>query len=234
MNPLSNDTLGKLDSDWKNTAVFDIDLFTNPSSTFAALHAAGKKAICYFSAGSYEPNRPDSAELSQTPMGQELDGWPGEFWLNITSPGVRNVMVKRLDLAVQKGCDAVDPDNVDGYENDKKLGLTSESSVDYMNFLASAAHARGLGIGLKNAAAIVRDVVGNMQFAVNEQCVQYQECADFRAFIDAGKPVFGIEYPAGAPKVTSAEKSSICDDKDAQGFSTLIKELDLNEWVEAC
>jgi hypothetical protein len=44
-----------------------------------------------------------------------LDGWPGEVWVNISSTNVRNIMSKRLELASHKGCDAVDPDNMDGY-----------------------------------------------------------------------------------------------------------------------
>ena len=88
LNPLSDETIDKLDSDWKNTAVFDIDLFTNPPSTFEKLRAAGKKVICYFSAGSYEPGRPDSSSFAKEDIGKELEGWPGEFWLNISSPVV--------------------------------------------------------------------------------------------------------------------------------------------------
>lgn len=236
LNPLSDETIDRLDSDWRNTAVFDIDLFTNPPSTFEKLRAAGKKVICYFSAGSYEPGRPDSSNFVKEDIGKELEGWPGEFWLNISSPAVRDIMVKRMDLAVEKGCDAVDPDNVDGYDNENGLGLTRDASVEFMLFLTSAARSRKLSIGLKNSGAVVDDVVGGMQFAVNEQCSQYQECADYRPFVDALKPVFRIEYLEGAPEISVVQekKSSVCGDKDAQGFSTLIKEMDLGEWVESC
>lgn len=95
--------------------VFDIDLFDNPSATIEALKKIGKAIICYFSAGSYEPNRPDSSQFSQSDLGNGLDGWPGERWLNVSSPGVRAIMANRIQLASQKGCDAIDPDNVDGY-----------------------------------------------------------------------------------------------------------------------
>lgn len=236
LNPLSDETIDKLDSDWKNTAVFDIDLFTNPPATFEKLRAAGKKVICYFSAGSYEPGRPDSSNFAKEDIGKELEGWPGEFWLNISSPLVRDIMVRRMDLAVEKGCDAVDPDNIDGYDNENGLGLTSDASVEFMLFLARAARSRKLSIGLKNSASVVADVVGEVQFAVNEQCSQYHECADFRPFVDATKPVFRIEYLEGAPEISSVQKAkeSVCGDKDARGFSTLIKQMDLGEWVESC
>jgi len=48
-------------------------------------------------------------------MGNGLTGWKGERWLNISSANVRSIMTARIQLAAQKGCDGIDPDNVDGY-----------------------------------------------------------------------------------------------------------------------
>jgi hypothetical protein len=98
-----------------DVGVFDIDLFDNSNHVVEALHRLGKRVICYFSAGSFEPHRPDSGDFKSSDKGAKLDGWPGELWLNISSTNVRNIMSKRLELASQKGCDAVDPDNMDGY-----------------------------------------------------------------------------------------------------------------------
>lgn len=95
--------------------IYDIDLFTNNQSTIDALHRMGKKVICYFSAGSYEPNRPDSDKFTEKDQGKGLEGWPGERWLKLDSANVRSIMSKRIDLAAQKKCDAIDPDNVDGF-----------------------------------------------------------------------------------------------------------------------
>src|SRR4029079_13653563 len=41
-------------------SVYDIDLFDTSASTIAVLRAAGRRVICYFSAGSYEDWRPDA------------------------------------------------------------------------------------------------------------------------------------------------------------------------------
>lgn len=98
-------------------SIFNIDLFDNSAATIDKLRSAplNKKVICYFSAGSYEPNRPDSGSFTSSDKGNVLEGWEDEKWLNIRSTNVRNIMVKRLQLAARKGCDGVDPDNVDGY-----------------------------------------------------------------------------------------------------------------------
>jgi hypothetical protein len=98
-----------------SAAVFDIDMFGNGNATVAALHALGKKVVCYFSAGSYEPGRPDSGNFTAADRGSELDGWPGEYWLDLNSANVRAIMARRIAYAAAQGCDAIDPDNVDGY-----------------------------------------------------------------------------------------------------------------------
>ncbi|TVY29122.1 hypothetical protein LHYA1_G002452 [Lachnellula hyalina] len=217
-----------------NVAVYDIDLFDNTASTISKLHANGRKVICYFSAGSYEPNRADSAQFKKSDYGKGLDGWPGEYWLNTNSANVRAIMSARLALAHSKGCDGVDPDNVDGYDNDSGLSLSPSTAEDYLRFLAIGAHSYSMSIGLKNAGAIVNATLDFLQWEVNEQCVQYEECDLFRPFIAAGKPVFHIEYPGSAPSISASARKSACDNNEAHGFSTVMKEMDLNDWVEDC
>ena len=98
-----------------NVSIFDIDLFDTPIETIQQLHAMDKRVICYFSAGSYEDWRPDASEFTKEDLGHDLDGWPGEKWLDLGSENVRRVMKSRVNLAKSKECDGVDPDNVDAY-----------------------------------------------------------------------------------------------------------------------
>lgn len=222
-----------------NTQVWDIDLFDNSRATITGLQQNGAKVICYFSAGSYENWRSDKAKFHPDDLGAELNGWADERWLNVSSPNVRTVMLSRLDMAKQKGCNGVDPDNVDGYDNDNGLDLTKPQAVDYMKFLANAAHTRGLSIGLKNAGAIIPQVLPYMEWSVNEQCVQYNECDTYAAFIKAGKPVFHVEYPKGDKtnnniNVESSVQSRICGNAAAKNFSTIIKNMLLDTWKQSC
>lgn len=98
-----------------DVAIWDLDLFDNSVETFKTLQDAGKKVICYFSAGSYENWRDDKGQFQESDMGSTLDGWPDERWLKLDSENVRNIMKQRIELAASKGCNAIDPDNVDGY-----------------------------------------------------------------------------------------------------------------------
>lgn len=106
-----------------NVSIFDIDLYDTSQETIDTLHRLGKKVLCYFSGGSYEPARPDSNQFQPEDIGADLDGWPGEKWLKLSSDNVRKIMKGRVELAAQKGCDGVDVDNVDGYVSTFFLGL---------------------------------------------------------------------------------------------------------------
>lgn len=128
------------------------------------------------------------------------------------------------------GCDGVDPDNIDGYEQNSGFNLTEADSVDYLTFLAKAAHSRGLAIGLKNGGDIVDQVVDFLDWEVNEQCAQYNECGLYQGFIAQNKPVFHIEYPEDSHLSVSA----MCDNRNATEFSTVIKKMLLDDWVEYC
>ncbi|KAJ5991099.1 hypothetical protein N7522_011306 [Penicillium canescens] len=174
--------------------IWDIDLFDNTAATISTLQSKGHKVICYFSAGTYEDWRSDISKFDSADFGSNLDDWPGEKWLNIKSTSVRSIMTSRLDMAKEKGCDGVDPDNIDAYGNENGLGLTEADSIDFLTFLATEAHSRGMAIGLKNGGDIIGSVIDKMQWSVNEQCAEYNECDVYAAFTEVNKPVFHIEY----------------------------------------
>jgi hypothetical protein len=95
-----------------DAAVWDVDLFDTPASTIQALKAAGKIVICYFSAGTVEDWREDYKDFPAVDVGKVLPEWPGERWVRTGSEVVRDIMRRRVELAKEKGCDAIDPDNI--------------------------------------------------------------------------------------------------------------------------
>jgi hypothetical protein len=92
--------------------------------------------------------------------------------------------------------------------------------------LASVAHARGLSVGLKNDTDQVKALEPYFDFAVNEQCMEYDECGSYRPFLRAGKAVFHAEYD-----VTTAE---FCRSSRSLGLSSIRKRLNLGVWRQTC
>ena len=208
--------------------IYDIDLFDSPEPTIGALQAAGKKVICYFSAGSYEEWRADAGEFVKGDLGNALEDWPGERWLDIRSPDVQRIMRDRIDLAKQKGCDGIEPDNTDGYANDTGFDLSASDQLAYNRFIANEAHLRGLSVGLKNDLEQVKQLADYYDFSVNEQCHEFDECTLLQPFISSGKPVLNAEYGEEYVEKEDALRALCATSKNKQ-FSTLILPLELDD-----
>ncbi|MFQ5413237.1 MAG: endo alpha-1,4 polygalactosaminidase [Phycisphaerae bacterium] len=210
--------------------VYDIDLFDSDPAVVAGLQASGRNVICYFSAGSFEDFRSDAGAFLAEELGNPLEGFPDERWLDIRSDNVRRIMLLRLDLAVQKACDGVEPDNMTGFANDTGFDLTADDQLAYNRFIADAAHERGLAVGLKNDLDQVVDLVDSFDFSVNEQCHEFDECDLLLPFIDAGKPVFNAEYDTRF--ITDEHlRSGMCADALALGLRTLVLPVALDDSV---
>jgi len=204
--------------------MYDIDLFDATASLISSLHSQGRVVICYFST-QYENWRSDASSFTAAIKGSALDGWEGENYVDIRSTVTRNIMTARLDLAVSKGCDGVEPDNVDGYEAKTGFPLTAADQISFNSFIAAQAHARGLSVGLKNDLDQASALQPYFDWALNEQCNEYGECSTLNAFISAGKAVFNAEYSGSA--------ASVCPKMVTSKFSSLLKTLDLTASIKA-
>jgi len=207
--------------------LYDIDLFDTDAKDIKALHDAGKRVICYFSAGSYEDWRPDKDSFDESLLGKELDGWEGEKWLDIRSDKLHAVMEARLELAKNKGCDGVEPDNVDGYTNDTGFPLTASDQLKYNKYLAAEAHAMGLSIGLKNDLDQIVELEPYFDFHIDEQCHQYDECNKLKPFIDTNKAVLNAEYDD--KYLDDDNMTKLCNSANTARLSTLILPLKLDD-----
>ncbi|MBI4086438.1 endo alpha-1,4 polygalactosaminidase [Candidatus Kaiserbacteria bacterium] len=207
--------------------MYDVDLFDNSKKAIRALQTKGIKVICYFSAGSYEDWRIDKGDFPNKVKGDTLEGWANERWLDISKIDLlAPIMESRLDLAVEKGCDGVEPDNVDGYLNDTGLALTYQDQLTYNKWLAGEAHKKGLAIGLKNDLEQIPELVDYFDFALNEQCFEYDECETLLPFIEQNKAVFGVEYELHTKK--------FCNEAIKLNFDWLKMEYDLDGGRISC
>ncbi|WP_433056005.1 endo alpha-1,4 polygalactosaminidase [Dactylosporangium sp. CS-033363] len=207
--------------------VYDVDGANTAASDVAALKSAGRHVICYVNVGAHEDFRADAKNFPESVQGKGLDGWPGEKWLDIRRWDVLEpLLTARFKQCRDKGFDAVEPDNVDGYSNSSGFPLTAADQLTFNRRVADLAHRTGLGVGLKNDVEQAAALAPAFDFAVNEECAHYDECADLKVFTDAGKPVFHVEYEGST--------GTFCGKTKPLRFSSMKKKMDLDAWRETC
>ncbi|WP_432154342.1 endo alpha-1,4 polygalactosaminidase [Streptomyces tricolor] len=172
--------------------------------------APGLYNICYVNAFQAQP-----AERASWPADLLLRDARGdvvidEDWneplLDIGTPAKRARVAERvnrwIDGCADKGYDAVEPDNYDSYTRSHRL-LTAADATAFMALLSRHAHARHLAVAQKNTAELAgqRERAG-LDFAVAEECGQYDECEVYaEAFDDR---VVDIEYTDGGLRAARA------------------------------
>ena len=204
---------------YRSVQMYDVDGFNNTAADVANLHAAGIKAVCYLSAGTYEDWRSDASQFPAALLGKG-NGWPGEKWLDIrdvqkSGSVLRQIMDTRLDMCHSKGFDMVELDNVDGYTNTTGFPLTAADQLFFNATLANDAHARGLSVLQKNDNKQIPQLLPYFDGALNEQCNQYKECTTaqngdygYDQYVAAGKPVFQAEYSLATSKFCPADNAN--------------------------
>jgi hypothetical protein len=190
-------------------AAYDIDGFENTAAEVSALHAKGIHVICYIDVGTYEPSRPDSSAFPATVLGSGVEGWPGEKWLDIGSLSVLEPIMKaRFGMCKEKGFDAVEPDNMDGYENSTGFSITAQQQLAYDEWVATEVHSLGMAVFQKNDGEQTGQLESYFDGALDEQCNQYSECSNFQAYLKAGKPVLNAEYELAASAFCAADNAA--------------------------
>jgi len=193
----------------------------------ATLHAMGKKVICYIDVGVYENYRPDAYKFPQEVIGNTDAGWNGSYWLDIRRTDVLGPIMKaRMQMCKDKGFDAIEPDEIDGYSNDPGFPLTYQDQLNYNRFIAQMAHSMGMSIGLKGDIDQVKDLVGDFDWTLNEECFQYRECALLKPFSDAGKAVLQVEY--------RGTLDTICPTANTNNWNSLLMPLNLDGGRRPC
>eukprot|EP00122_Pirum_gemmata_P001493 Pgem_evm1s1341 len=128
-----------------------------------------------------------------------MSDWAGEHWLDITKlDELKVLMTPRFEMCLEKGCDGIEGDNVDCYQNKCVKGKGENElkgpQIEYNKWQTEAAHELGLAIGLKNSIGLIKSLVNFYDFAVNEECIRWKECDSYDHFYSQDKAVFSTEY----------------------------------------
>jgi hypothetical protein len=212
---------GKLDFGVE-APVYDIDGFESTRADVRELQRRGRRVVCYLDVGSWETYRPDAGRFPRSVIGRKYDGFPDERWLDVSHFRLFAApLVARIAMCARKGFDAVEPDNLAGWEPENKTGfaISRADQLRFNRWIARQVHRRGMAVALKNDGRQARQLVGQFDFAIVEQCFQYDECAFYERFVERGKAVFVAEY--------ELKPAEFCPRARALGFSAILKSYDL-------
>ena len=213
--------------------VVDIDAFSATAQLVANLQAQGKKVLAYISVGSVENFRPDAGDFPTSVIGNIYEGFPDENWINIRRIDlIGPIMQARMDMIVDKGFDGIEPDNINGYQNNTGFNLTEEDAKAYSRFLIEEAHERGLSIGQKNAEELIPDMVDEFDWLLTEDAYVEDFYQQLSPYITANKAVFFVEY---TDRTNESEfQSAICLVASARNYSAVLKDRDLTDTTVYC
>jgi hypothetical protein len=210
--------------------VYDIDVYDNDASVVRALHDMGRKVIGYVNVGSWEDWRPDKDDFPPEVLGKDYEGWPGERWLDIRRIDLLAPIIgRRFDLCLEKGFDAIEPDNMEITAEACGFPITDEDRLRYVTWLTGQAHQRGLAIGMKNDFEHLPQLLDHFDFAILEDYFVYGWAEKMLPFIRAGKAVFAAEYDD-----TGVDMSAACRRAKELGFSVIQKHRILTSYRVAC
>jgi hypothetical protein len=209
-------------------AAIDVDGFAATKSDVRTIHRHRHRAICYIDVGSWESFRPDAASFPRSVRGHRYAGFPNERWLDVSRFRLfARPLERRIEMCARKRFDAVEPDNLAGWEPENHTGfrITRADQLRFNRWIARQVHGRGMAVALKNDGRQARQLLPEFDFAIVEQCFQYDECGLYRPFVEAGKAVFEAEY--------ELEPAEFCPRAEALGFSAIRKSYDLyaQPWV---
>lgn len=172
---------------------------------FAGTPADGLYNICYVNAFQTQPpdddDRPDEREgwPAEVVLPNEDPAWEGEYVIDLSTAELRAAAAAHVTTMIatcaEKGFHAVEFDNLDTYSRFDGLPFGQAETIDYAATLTAVAHDLGLAVGQKNTVELTReqslDRIG-FDFAVVEECAEFDECAAYRAVFDLH--VLSIEY----------------------------------------
>ncbi len=207
-----------------------VDLFDTPVATVRALQAKKIRVVCYLNAGAWEDWRLDAPLFPSNLIGAPREKQKGQKWLDIRQPALRPLIESRLDLCRDMGFDAVQVNNVNGFEHPTGFSLTAEEQLAFNIWLAESAHNRGLGIGLNNTTSLATELAPHFDWVTTENCVAQSWCSETQPFLALNKPVFVIEYPM----ITLLDSKEVCRAPNMQAYNLLFKPLNLGPRSIVC
>lgn len=184
----------------KRDIVF-LDMFDYSKEDVLKCKKMGAILYGYFSSQWEKWRKFDQHKFPEDSLGNDLDNWPGEKWVNTKSVKIREIMLERIIYAKNKGFDGIDVDNVDGYHFKTGFPYSKSDSADYVNFFINSAHKLDMKFSLKNAMDLI-PIIQKADFYQNESCYKHKHQGRIECYLydSVSSPVGIIRYKRRCPK----------------------------------
>jgi len=210
-----------------NAPVYFLDTFFSSKTLIDQVKAKGRKVICYINGGSWESYAPDAASFPASVIGKGVSGWADEKFIDIRQVDILwAIMLKRIDMAQQKGCDGFYHDWAHIFTEDTGFPITAADQIKWNTLFATEGHKRNMSVGLINDLLQVKELVNLYDWGMIESCNVYNECAYENPFIAQNKAVFALEY--------QGDPAAVCPKLNALNFDGQYKHLLLDAWKQDC
>ena len=93
-------------------------------------------------------------------------------------------MAARFRMCASKGFDAVEPDNIDGYENATGFPITAAQQLTYDEWVAAKVQRWGWRCCRRTTPSRPAGLQPHFDGVLDEQCNQYSECASFAPYLN--------------------------------------------------
>jgi Glycoside-hydrolase family GH114 len=185
-----------------------------------AAPSAGDYNVCYVNAFQTQPNerafwrdKPSRwALVLKNGRGRPIvDGQWGEFLLDTRTAAKRRALIRIvgrwIDGCADAGFQAAEFDNLDSFYRGKGL-ITRSHNKAFARLLTSRAHRAGLAAAQKNWSEVSARGPGlGFDFAIAEQCGEFDECGAYAAAYD--NRVLVVEYADESFDKTCAEFGAV-------------------------
>ena len=131
-----------------------------------------------------------------------------------------------------KGFDGIEPDNIDGYEEDNGFGLTLNDTKLFCDWIIDEAHSRGLCIGQKNTEELVPLMCNKFDWVLTEDIFNQNIQNLYSLYISVGKPVFSAEY-TDEMSITDFN-AFVCNKANQLKYFAFLKHRGLTKWTYVC
>ena len=190
-----------------NVTVYDLDWELTSTSVINSLHSIGCKVIAYIEIGDYTSGRYDSSQFtaldaaaptSSKILGNQISGF-SDKWIDIRasnpkSAQLRALLQARMQLAKDKGFDAIEPDCINAYGDNSGFPITAADQLEFNKWVAATAHAIGLSVCLKSDVDQATALEPYFDFVLDEESYNYGQLGDYGAFLAHNKAVLNCEY----------------------------------------